>query len=210
MKYDIDAFTALARERLSDYRFYHSLCVAEAAKSLAKRYGADEHKAEVAGILHDLMKESSASEQLEVIAKAGMALTPLEKSSIKFYHQVSGAAYAKSVLGVDDDEIVSAIRYHTTGRADMTLMQEIVYLADFISADRSYDDVDVMRAQTEKGKEYGLLYSTAYTIKSVAEKNNILHPDTVAAYNWILIKYFNKNQALDIDKQQKGALDGNT
>jgi len=188
--YNIKEYTELIRKYLSDYRFYHSLCVAESAKMLAKRYGADEEKAETAGILHDIMKESSAEEQLAVIEKAGMHITELEKSSLKFYHQISGAAYAKAILGIDDDEIIGAIRYHTTGRSDMSLMEEIVYLADFISADRDYPDVDIMRQKTEEGKEQGLLYATRHSICSVAQKGDILHPDTVNAYNWLIGKYF--------------------
>lgn len=189
--YNIDRYKSIIKERLSEYRFYHSLCVAESAKALAKRYGADAEKAEVAGILHDICKEASKAEQLEMIEKAGMTITDFEKSKKKFYHQISGAAYAKAVLGIEDEEILGAIRYHTTGRADMTLLEEIVYLADFISVDRNYDDIDNIRAEAEKGKEYGLIYATKYTIKSVVEKGNPLHGDTVELYNWLLKTYFN-------------------
>lgn len=190
--YNIKEYTTVIRERLSDYRFYHSLCVAESAKELARRYGADEEKAEVAGILHDVMKESTKKEQLEIIEKACMTITELEKSRKKFYHQISGSAYAKVVLGIEDKEILDAIRYHTTGRANMTLMDEIIYLADFISADRDYEDVDIMRQKVDEGKAEGLLYSTRYTIKSVIKKGKILHPETVNAYNWIINTYFNE------------------
>lgn len=191
MVYNIDEYKALIRERLSDYRYYHSLCVAESAVALAKRYGADVQKAEVAGLLHDVCKEAGREEQLLVIQKAGYSMTELELNGKKFYHQISGAAYCKTELGIDDNEILNAIRYHTTGRANMSLMEEIVYLADFISADRDYKDIDVIRAESEKGKEYGMRYATAYTIKSVVKKNKPLHPDTVNAYNWLLTTYFN-------------------
>lgn len=190
--YNIDEYSRIIRERLSDYRFYHSLCVAESAKALAKKYGADTEKAEVAGLLHDSMKEASREEQLSYIEKAGIQMTPFEKKGKKFLHQVSGAAFAKVYFGIDDEEILGAIRYHTTGRANMTLMEEIVYLADFISADRDYDDVDIMRAKTESSKEEGLLYCTKYTITSVVEKGKALNTDTVETYNWILDKYFSK------------------
>ena len=193
MMYNIDELKEIIRERLSDYRYYHSLCVAQSARELAKRYGANEQKAEVAGILHDAMKESGKKEQLEIIKKAGYSLTPLELSNKKFYHQVSGAAFAKSVVGIDDEEILSSIRYHTTGRANMTLMEQIIYLADFISADRDYDDVNVMRAKVDISKEEGLLYSTRYTIVSVINSGKVLHPDTVDAYNWILTDFFSDN-----------------
>ena len=72
----------------------------------------------------------------------------------------------------------------------MSLMEEIIYLADFISADRSYKDVDIMRKEAEKGKQFGMLYATRHTIKSVADKGNVLHPETVNAYNWIIETYF--------------------
>lgn len=190
--YNIKEYTSIIRQRLSDYRFYHSLCVARAAVELASKYGADQQKAEVAGILHDSMKESTAEEQLEMIKKAGMTITPLERSQLKFYHQISGAAFAKTQLNINDPEIINAIRYHTTGRADMSLMEVIVYLADFISDDRNYDDVDTMREMVKKGLPYGVRYASAYTIRSVVEKGFLLHPDTVGAYNWITQKYFKK------------------
>lgn len=190
--YNIEELTKIIRERLSDYRFYHSLCVAESAKELARRYGADENKAEAAGILHDAMKENSKAEQLEVIERAGYEITPFEQENKKFYHQISGAAFAKAEVGIDDEEVLNAIRYHTTGRENMSLLEEIVYLADFISADRTYDDIENIRAEAEKGKEYGMLYATQYTVKSVVEKGKPLHPDTVNAYNWLLKTYFNK------------------
>lgn len=192
--YNIDEYKAIIRERLSDYRFHHSLCVAKSAKELARLYGADEEKAEVAGILHDVTKESSAKEHLEVIKKAGMSLTDLELGNIKFYHQTSGAAYAKAVLGIDDEEIINAIRFHTTGRENMSLMDQIVYLADFISEDRDYPDVDVMRQKVALGKTDGLFYATRYTIVSVINSGRVLHPDTVDAYNWILNTFLNKKE----------------
>lgn len=184
--YNTDEYRAIIKERLSDYRFYHSLCVSESAVILAQRFGADVHKAEVAGILHDITKESTPSAQLEIIDKAKMNITDFEKSQVKFYHQISGAAFAKAELGIDDDEILNAIRYHTTGRANMSLLEQVVYLADFISADRNYKDVDIMRAELEKGKRNGLIYATSFTIKSVVDKGNLLHIDTLNAYNWLI------------------------
>lgn len=181
-----EEYIDIIKNRLSDYRFYHSICVSESAKKLAVLYGANPQKAEIAGILHDAMKEASKKEQLAVIEKAGMMITPLEKSQKKFYHQISGAAFAKAELGIEDEEILSAIRYHTTARDNMTLMEQVIYLADFISDDRDYDDVDIMRQKAFVNKEDAMLYATAYTIKEVVNKGRILHPDTVNAYNWLV------------------------
>lgn len=192
--YNIEEYKLLIKERLSPYRYYHSLCVAESAVKLAKKYGADLNKAEAAGILHDVCKEETAENQLELIRKAGFELTEAEVKNQKFYHQASGAAYAKTVLKIDDDEIINAVRYHTTGRRGMSLMEEIIYLADFISADRDYDDIDSIRAETEKGKERGLMYAAGYTIKSVVDKGAYLHPFTTDLYNDLLEKYFNSKR----------------
>lgn len=188
--YSFDEYTEIVRKRLSDYRFYHSMCVSESAGKLAERYGADKEKAMIAGILHDATKETPDDEQLVLIEKSGLKITDFEKQNKKFYHQISGAAFAMAELGIEDEEIISSIRYHTTGKADMTLMEEIIYLADFISADRTYKDIDEIRKRTELGKEQGLLYATRYTIASVIKKGKPLHPDTVGAYNWLLEKYF--------------------
>lgn len=184
--YDTEAYMKLIRERLSDYRFYHSVCVAESAVQLAKRFGADEEKARVAGILHDVMKEESKKTQLAVIEKAGMKMTELEKKNKKVYHQMSGAAFVKEELGITDEEIINAIRYHTTGRRGMSLMEKIIYLADFISADRDYDDVDVMRSKVEEGMEEGMLYAFRYTIVDLVNQCKEIHPDTLDAYNWVI------------------------
>ena len=152
-------------------------------------HGVDEEKAEVAGLLHDITKETDNAVQLEIIKNNGIELHSFDKKSDKFLHQASGAGMAIK-LGIDDMDIINSIRYHTTGKANMTMLEQIVYLADFISADRDYPDVDVIRKETEKGIEYGLLYGTAYTIKSVAKRQIPLHPLTVEAYNWILDEYF--------------------
>lgn len=192
--YDTEAYMKLIKERLSDYRFYHSVCVAESAVQLAKRFGADEEKARVAGILHDVMKEETKENQLAVIEKAGMKMTELEKKNKKVYHQMSGAAYVKEELGITDDEIINAIRYHTTGRRSMSLMEKIIYLADFISADRDYEDVDVMRRKVKEGMEEGMLYAFRYTIVDLVNQCKEIHPDTLDAYNWVIEETEERNK----------------
>lgn len=192
--YDTEAYMKLIKERLSDYRFYHSVCVAESAVQLAKRFGADEEKARVAGILHDVMKEETKENQLAVIEKAGMKMTELEKKNKKVYHQMSGAAYVKEELGITDDEIINAIRYHTTGRRSMSLLEKIIYLADFISADRDYEDVDVMRCKVEEGMEEGMLYAFRYTIVDLVNQCKEIHPDTLDAYNWVIEETEERNK----------------
>ena len=183
-----EKYVELIKNTLSEYRFNHSMCVAKRAKELALKYGADGDKAYLAGILHDVTKEMLYEEQRALIEKYEHKLTYVEKGNHRVLHQMSGAVYVKHILGIDDEEIISGIRYHTTGRENMTLFEMLIYLADFTSEDRNYPDVDIMRKKTDENLYSAMLYSLTYTIRSVAEENRFLHPDTLGCYNYILEK----------------------
>ena len=160
--------------------------VAEAAAQLAKKYGADVEKAYIAGILHDITKEESHEAQREYITRNGIGLTELETLNGKVLHQMSGALFCRFELGIDDEDILGAIRYHTTGRRDMTLLEKVVYTADFISAERCYPDVEVMREKARQSLEEAMLYSLRWTIRDLSSKTMLIHPDTLECYNQIL------------------------
>lgn len=183
---DFEKYTAILKGRLSPHRFRHSLNVAESAVHLAKRYGAEEEKARLAGILHDITKETPLSEQYEYITKGGDVLSKLELHNPAVIHQKSGEAYCRTVLGIGDPEILGALRYHTTGRRGMTLLERVVYTADFISADREYPDVSEMRALAEVSLEEAILYSLKYTMNKLLGENALIHPDTLECYNYLL------------------------
>lgn len=176
----------IIRKRESDYRFLHSLEVAKSAEMLAQRYGADLHKARVAGLLHDIMKDVSGAEQLQILKDFGILLTDIEKNAPKLWHAMAGAAFAEHILGFHDADIVNAIRYHTTARAGMSLLEKVIFIADFISADRTYPDVDVMRERAEQSLESAMQYALEYTIRDLEKKGAAVHPDTKAALDEIL------------------------
>ncbi len=184
--YDFEKYEKLIKETLSEYRYNHSMCVAKKAKELAKKHGLNEDKAYLAGILHDITKEMPNENQIELIERYDRPLTYVERGNHRVFHQMSGAVYVKYILGIDDEDIVNGIRYHTTGCENMTDFEMLIYLADFTSADRDYPDVDIMRSETEKGFKYGMLYSLKYTIREVVKRERMLHPDTLHCYNWII------------------------
>lgn len=184
--YKTEEYIKLIKETLSPYRFHHSMCVAEKARELAEKYGIDGEKAYLTGILHDITKEMPNDEQIRLIEENGHILTEYEKGNHRIFHQMSGAAYVESVLKITDNDILSGIRYHTTGRDNMSVFEMIIYLADFTSADRSYPDVDIMREKTDKSLLEGMLYSLKYTICDVVSHERILHPDTLSCYNWVI------------------------
>ncbi|MBP3443081.1 MAG: bis(5'-nucleosyl)-tetraphosphatase (symmetrical) YqeK [Clostridia bacterium] len=173
----------LIRSKLELRRFQHSLNVAESARYLAEKYGGDAGKAYTAGLLHDIMKNSSPEEQLGVITEAGIELLPEERANKKLWHAIAGAAYIKKVMGIDDKEIYKAVRYHTTGRAGMTQLEKIVYLADYISAERNYKDVDVMRKLCDESMDAAVLYALEFGIPDLVRRGSVIHPDSLDLYN---------------------------
>ena len=174
-------FIEIIRRRESDHRFLHSLEVAKSAEHLARRYGGDPDKARVAGLLHDVMKDISPSEQLQIFKDFGILLDDVEKDAQKLWHARAGAAFIEHILHIDDRDLLNAVRYHTTGRAGMSLLEKTVFVADFISADRSYPDVDKMRALAEVSLEDAMRYALRYTIDDLQKKGARVHPDTLAA-----------------------------
>lgn len=183
---DYEKLKEILRERLTEKRYIHSLCVADEAKRLAEKYGVDSEKAYLAGLLHDITKTASEAEQLQFFSQFDIMLDDITKNSEKLWHAVSGAAYIENVLKITDREIINAVRYHTTAKAGMTMLEKVLYLADFTSLDRDYEDVDIMREKVDVSIECAMQYALSYTIKELVEKRSQIHPDTVACYNEIM------------------------
>lgn len=182
-----EQFIEIIRSRLSDYRFRHSLCVAQEAKRLALRYGADPNKAYTAGILHDVMKDTDPKTQLQILADFAILLDEVERTSPTLWHARSGAVFLQRILGITDEDILQAVRYHTTGRAGMSLLERVLFVADFTSADRDYPDVDVMRRLADESLEAAMRYGIDYTIRDLTERGRTVHPDTIQAYDEIVL-----------------------
>ncbi|MCH4239740.1 MAG: bis(5'-nucleosyl)-tetraphosphatase (symmetrical) YqeK [Oscillospiraceae bacterium] len=191
---DITEYRRVIRQLLGDYRFHHSICVSEAAVELAKVYGADPEKAQMAGTLHDVMKDIPHDEQMEKMREYNIHLTTEEQYAPKLWHAILGEAYLRNVLGIIDPEILGAVRYHTTGKAGMTLMEQIVFTADFISADRTYDGVEKFRKTAKKNLTQVMHQELAYTIAKLAKDGVPIHPDTLAAYNEISIQIISQKK----------------
>lgn len=183
-----DEFIALLKERLDEYRFVHSLNVAKAARELAVLFGADEEKAYVAGLLHDATKCEKKENQLQMLKKGGIILSQVEENNPKLWHAMTAPLYLKDVLGIEDEEILSAVRYHTTGKRDMSLLDMIVYIADYISEERNYPDVEVMRSFSRESLEKGALYSLKYTLNKLSRDELVIHNDSLSFYNDLIIK----------------------
>ena len=180
---DYNNYIELLSSRLDEYRFKHSLCVADEAKRLAEKYGADTEKAYLAGLLHDITKNAPISEHLQIFTQFDIMLNDIEKNAKKLWHAMSGAAYIEHILNISDRDIIAAVRYHTTARAGMTKFEKIIYLADFTSLDRDYDDVGVIRQYVDESLDKAFIYALQYSICDLVNNKKAVHSDTLAAFN---------------------------
>lgn len=172
---------------LSGDRYAHSIGVCETAVRLAKMYGADADKAYTAGLLHDAAKNLGKKEMLSECERLGVELDAVQRANIALVHAVLGAEYIKEQFGVEDEEIVSAVRYHTTGKADMTLLERIIYIADMIEPHRAFDGVDELRRAAEKDIDEACMLGLSQTIGFTLKKGGLIHEDTIHARNWLIV-----------------------
>lgn len=171
---------------LTPARLFHSRCVADSAWELAHRYGGVEpERARLAGLLHDVCKDLPREQQRQWMEKSPVS-DPLLYASPPLWHGFAGANYLKFQCGVEDEELLDAVRYHTTARKSMSTLEAIVYLADYISLDRSYPDVERMRQACRGSAEEGMAYALRYTVGMLAESGKTINRDTWEAYNQIV------------------------
>ena len=182
-----DEYKEILSKRLDKDRYYHSLCVADEALRLAEKYGGDTEKCYLAGLLHDITKNATTEEHLQIFESFGIMLSVIEKNAMKLWHAISGTAYIENFLEIKDVEILDAVRHHTTAKADMSLTAKILYLADFTSKDRNYPDVNIMRRLVDKSLNEAFVYALKYSIIDLTERLKAIHPDTVAAFNQVVL-----------------------
>lgn len=165
-------------------RHAHILGVAGEAVRLAERWGADKEKAYRAGILHDCTKYLELEAQLAICQKYGVEIDELERKDAKLLHSKTGAAIARGEYGVDE-EIYTAIFYHTTGRANMTLMEKIIYLADYIEPNRDFEGLETLRRLCYEDLDAGLEMGFAMSVADLKRRGVVIHANTQGALDWV-------------------------
>lgn len=176
---------ALSYSMIRAGRIKHVQGTETTAVTLAQRWGEDVTKARRAAILHDCTKYLSAQEQLALCHQYGEGLDDLERRETKLLHAKTGAWLARDRFGVDD-EIFNAIYWHTTGKVNMTLLEKIIYLADYTEPGRHFPGVEELRALTLRDLDGALLLGFEMSIREMAERGLPLHPNTVKARDWLL------------------------
>lgn len=175
----------IVKPQLTEHRYQHTLGVMETAIRLAQKYGADTEKAELAAIFHDCAKFRPKDEMKRIIEEQKMPSILLEYNS-ELWHAPVGAFLAEKEAGIHDGEVLDAIRYHTSGRVGMTLLDKIIYLADYIEPGRHFPGVDEVREMAEADLDKALIQSMKNTINFLMKKNQPVFPDTFNAYNSIV------------------------
>jgi len=183
------------KENLSNERYIHTLGVKDCAVELAERYGLDSKKAAIAGLLHDCAKCLSNEELLNIINEKVKDIDKNELLNYKTYHAPVGQVFADEIFKINDSEILSAIRYHTLGRLNMTMFEKIIFLADKIEAntrDKEYRE-KILKIMNEfdaikqgAGLDMALFECFCSTIKSLVERRLAICPATIDVYNQLL------------------------
>ena len=161
------------------------VCAGELVMEQAKKYGADETDAARAGILHDITKALSPAQQQKLVDHWKLPVSPFEYAQAKLLHAKTGAAAAARIFG-ENNAVVSAIDYHTTGRAHMTLLEKIIYIADYMEPNRDFPGVDRLREAVWHDLDEGVLLGIDMTLEQLAKKGQPACADSLAARDWLI------------------------
>lgn len=186
---EIEAMAALLKESLPPKRYKHSLAVYKTAGALAVHYGlspAEQQQVGICALLHDCGREVGSKASPALAKKLGLALEPIEEQQPILLHQKLGAYYARTKYGVEDEEILAGIRYHTTGAPNMSRLAKLVFLADLIEPGRDCEWAEDVRRLSFQDLDRALLAAYGYTINHLVADGRFIHPDCIAGYNQLL------------------------
>ncbi|MEG0753641.1 MAG: bis(5'-nucleosyl)-tetraphosphatase (symmetrical) YqeK, partial [Angelakisella sp.] len=168
--YSLAQLRETAKSLMNPQRYHHSVCVERQAVHLAQLYGGDKNKAAAAAILHDICKNMTNDHLLQMLALSATIVNIDFSAQPQLLHSYAGAVYIRDRLGITDDDIINAVRYHTTARAGMSLLERIVYLADLTSEERNDPDVAVMRSLADSSQNEAMLYALEYIVQDLEKR----------------------------------------
>ena len=183
----VDVIKEKLQSALSIDRYIHTLGVAEEAQKLAAVYGDAElvKKAEYAGLLHDCAKDYPDDMKKRFCKEYHVQVDDVMKKQLGLIHPFLGAEVAKREYGVEDEDIIGAIRWHTTGKPEMTVLEKIVFIADYIEPNRKpFDGLEKARKLAYENLDKAMAYILESTIEYVKERNRALHPYSVEALEY--------------------------
>ena len=186
MEYN-EILVTLANE-LRPARFRHCRDVSQTAVRLAERWDADIEKARLAGIVHDCARNLKGEELLKTSRQFGMIPSPLELLQPALIHAPLGAIIAERRFGISEPQVLQAIRRHTTGAPQMTLLDKVIYLSDCIEPGRNFSGVRKIRDMAVEDLDAAVLLAYEHSILFVVANGGLLHPNTVEGRNSLLME----------------------
>ena len=181
----IEEMRILLQQSLKPKRYEHSVRVYRTALKMAEHYHADEEKVAVAALIHDCGRQIPKEDSVARAKELGIPVDPVEEAQPILLHAKLGVYYAIHKYGIspEESEVLDAIRYHSTGTADMTQTAKIVFLADLIEPGRDFEGVEEIREASFQDLDRGMLLSYDNTIRYLLENGLLIHPDAIAGYN---------------------------
>ena len=181
----IDAADAFARERLSEKRYGHTARVAETVEDLARLHGLDPARARLAALLHDAARETAPEEFLRLAESWDLRIGEPERESPKLLHGPVAAELARRELGVEDEEVLGAVRDHTVGRAGMGPLAVALYVADKIEPSRDYPSVGRIRALAGQDLREAAAEALRRVVAHNEGRGRPVHPSSRAMLEWL-------------------------
>lgn len=181
-------FQKRIKKQLSSKRYEHSVRVAETAVKLARLHGCDEEKAEIAGLLHDYCKEYPKEEQVRIAVEQHLLSSREDLLMPQVLHGPVASYILKQEGLVDDESVLQAVRYHTTGHPDMDMLAKIIFIADYIEPGRKTPNIDDLFDIAARDLDECVVEIVDRTTVYLISKRQIIHEDMIKLRNRILSK----------------------
>ena len=188
----VEEIKGYLKNNLKPSRYGHTLGVVNTAIKLAEIYGEDKSKAEIAALCHDVAKNMSNEELRKLIDNENIILSIDEENTQELWHSIIAPVIARKVFGIEDEEVLNAMRWHTTGKENMTNLEKIVYLADLIEPSRKFDGIDEIREIAYKELDLAMLKALTHTTIYLLKQGCAVDINSVKARNYLV--YNTKNE----------------
>ncbi len=192
-----EMYLEFIKKHLSQKRLSHTLGAEKCAISLAKHYKVNVISAQTAALFHDVAKRSDDNTQLETARTHGYTPDAIHLYRPDLLHGINAAFIAQDMFDIHDEDILNAIRYHTTGRANMSMLEKIIYMSDLIEETRDYEGVDVFRKLVYKDMDRAMVDGMIYVMEYLLKKRVPVHPTGIEAINYYLLKQKEEDKCKD-------------
>lgn len=192
---DLEFLKRILKNKLPKKRYIHSIGVCDTAVKLADIYSVSKEKAAVAGVLHDYAKYLSENEARNYIMEFQIEIDEVMDKQIELAHGLIGAELVRRELEIDDTDILNSIKYHTVGRKNMTDIEKIIYLADYIEPNRKFPGIEEIRKIAVNDLDKATLMALNNSINYVISKGLLLHSNSIFARNSLILNNFKVTSA---------------